>query len=101
MYATELFPSTPNSEIIEKAIFKTKPHICSYPNCGKEATHSYDMKKHERTHIKNNLKCEWCTYETKDRRNLNATHPYAHGRKTLHLLEMPEKIHVLCTKKAT
>ena len=28
------------------------------------------MKKHERTHRKDNIKCDWCAYETKDRRNL-------------------------------
>ena len=68
--ATEHFPSTLNSEIIEKANSKLSRIYAATQIVGKEATHSYDMKKHERTHIKNNLKCEWCAYEIKDRRNL-------------------------------
>ena len=64
------FPFDSQLKDHRKSHFKTKPHICSYPNCGKETTHLYDMKKHECTHIKDNIKCDWCAYETKDRRNL-------------------------------
>ena len=74
------FPFDSQLKDHHKSHFKTKPHICSYPNCGKEATHLYDMKKHERTHIKDNLKCNWCTYETKDSQNL-AQHTRTHTEK--------------------
>ena len=66
-----------------KSHFKTKPHICSYPNCGKDATHLYDMKKDERMLIKDNLKCNWCEYETKDSRNL-AQHTRKHTGEKLY-----------------
>ena len=64
------FPFDSQLKDHRKSHFKTKPHVCSYPNCGKESTHLYDLKKHKRTHIKQNLKCSWCNYETKDSRNL-------------------------------
>ena len=64
------FPFDSQLKDHRKSHFKTKPHVCSYPNCGKESTHLYDLKKHERTHIKQNLKCSWYDYETKDSRNL-------------------------------
>ena len=64
------FPFDSQLQDHRKSHFKTKPHMCSFPNCGKEAIHLYDMKKHECTHRKDNIKCDWCTYETKDRRNL-------------------------------
>ena len=54
-----------------KTHFKQKPHRCSYPNCEAEATHLYDLKKHERTHLKTQHKCPDCEYTTKDVRYLN------------------------------
>ena len=71
------FPFNSQLKDHRKSHFKTKPHICSYPNCGKKATHPNDMKKHERTHTKNKLKCKWCNYETKDSRNL-VQHTWTH-----------------------
>ena len=44
------FPFNSQLQDHRKSHFKTKPHMCSFPNCGKEATHLYDLKKHERTH---------------------------------------------------
>ena len=71
----------------KKSHFKQKPHVCSYPNCNAEATHLYDMKKHERTHCKKKLVCRWCTYDTNDKRNLvqhqrihTGEQPYERGK---------------------
>ena len=54
-----------------KAHFKRKPHRCSFPNCDAEATHLYDMKKHECVHLKKKHKCPSCEYTTLDARYLN------------------------------
>ena len=54
-----------------KTHFKWKPHHCSYPNCNVEATHLYDLKKHEHIHLKQQHKCPDCDYMTKDIRYLN------------------------------
>ena len=51
------FPFDSQLKDHRKSHFKTKPHVCSYPNCRKESTHLYDLKKHERTHVNENLKC--------------------------------------------
>ena len=54
-----------------KTHFKQKPHWCSYPNCDVEATHLYDLKKHEHIHLKKQHKCPDCDYTTQDIRYLN------------------------------
>ena len=53
-----------------KSNLTTKPHVCSYPSCGKDFTHKYDLRKHECTHVKKLLSCADCDYTTKDIRNL-------------------------------
>ena len=54
-----------------KSHFKRKPHRCSFPNCDVEATHLYDIKKHERVHLKKQHKCPSCDYTMLDARYLN------------------------------
>ena len=53
-----------------KTHMKTKPHVCSHPNCSKDFTHCYDLLKHERMHKKQKFKCNNCEYSTTDVRNL-------------------------------
>ena len=54
-----------------KSHFKRKPHRCSFPNCDTEATHLYDIKKHEHVHLKKQHKCPSCGYTMPDARYLN------------------------------
>ena len=66
-----------------KTHLKTKPHICSHPNCLKDFTHRYDLLKHKCTHKKGKHKCKNCEYITKDIRNLHQ-HARTHTGVTLY-----------------
>ena len=46
------FPFDSQLRDLRKSHFKRKPHRCSFPNCDVEATHLYDIKKHECVHLK-------------------------------------------------
>ena len=68
---TRVFPFESQLRDHRKTHFKHKPHRCSYSNCDAEATHLYDLKKYERSHLKQKHKCPECDYTTKDAQYLN------------------------------
>ena len=74
-----------------KTHIKTKPHLCSHPNCFKDFTHHYDLLKHERTLKKQKFKCTNCEYSTKDVRNL-------HQHSRIHTSETPYQCKI-CNKQ--
>ena len=73
-----------------KTHFKQKPHRCSYPNCDTEATHLYNLKKHECSHLKQVHKCSECDYTTNDARYLNQ-HKKVHSDIKMYKCEKCEK----------
>ena len=57
-------------------------HHCTEPKCSKSFTHTGDLKKHLKTHLKKWWRCEvaGCSYKNRDSRNLKS-HMISHSTK--------------------